>query len=61
MFDIGPDGAVRPGTLRLLWSDRPEFAEEVRAALPAYRYQRRDIGRGPAVLRVYQRFRFTPP
>jgi len=61
MFDIGPDGAVRPGTLRLLWSDRAEFAEEVRTALPAYRYQRRDVGRGPAVLRVYQRFRFSPP
>jgi hypothetical protein len=61
MFDIGPDGAVQPGTLRLLWSDRPEFADEVRAALPAYRYQRRDVGRGPQRLRVYQRFRFTPP
>ncbi len=59
MFDIGPAGTVWPGTLRLLWSDQPELADAVRAALVPYRYTRRDPG-GPPRLRVYQRFRFTP-
>lgn len=58
MFDIGPDGRLLPGTLKVLWSDRPELADAVRAALTPYRYTRRDDGRPPR-LRIYQRFRFT--
>jgi len=54
--ELDPAGAVVQGTVRILWSDAPSLAEQVRALLPRYRYQRHDGGR-PSRLRIYQRFR----
>jgi len=58
-FDIGPDGAVRPASLQLLWTDRQELADAVRHVVAGYRYQRRAAVNVRSTLRVYQRFRFT--
>jgi protein TonB len=58
-FVIDANGRLRPGSLVLLRSDHPRFAESVRDALPGYRFLPAEVGGRPVAVLVRQRFAFT--
>lgn len=57
-FVIGPDGAVRAGSLVALRADHRLFLESVREALIGYRYLPAEVGGTPVPVRVRQSFSF---
>jgi TonB family protein len=57
-FVIGPDGAVRAGSVVALRADHRLFLEAVRDALIGYRYLPAEVGGIPVAVRVRQSFSF---
>ena len=57
-FVIGPDGAVRAGSVVALRADHRLFLEAVREALIGYRYLAAEVGGIPVAVRVRQSFSF---
>ena len=57
-FVIGPEGAVRAGSVVALRADHRLFLEAVREALIGYRYLPAEVGGTPVAVRVRQSFSF---